>query len=704
MEQNMKTLGVFLATLAMIASVLVMPVASAEEGDLQATISGDDGTTSYASENGTAVFTVDISSASGAAHDNVAVSVSFDAAGWESDQATIDDCSDGTDYNLTEGGTSTACISVKIMGSDSVGGSVGMSVNVTSDSDPNMAGKAATGQIKITNWRVYSNDGVQSYSENATQEYTITVENIMLDADGAGVNLDEPVYITYVGTSGGWDIENGWDTIAWDKSTLTATVNYIPANGSFDLNLNITLVGQIELSSSYTGAPGTIVFNAFDQSETPVTTLISLYAEIATFNAVQVTSSSDDTDIWDASTTQVDNGCTNTNAVIGFDISIFNHGNDRDSFEVTFDTSDAGGWTVNGIDSFTTDLLEPKKYDGVHSLTGSQQVTLEVPSGLAADTTHSFSMTAKSTTDSSISQTQTFSATVAQCYGLEMDVDSMVNGANPGSDTTFTFTVSNTGNGVDTFTYMVMGAAAWNPTLASTETEVVSGASGQNVLTVTVPEGTSSEGASGNIMVHAYSEACGDDKEDCEFEVSKTVSVDANQVFDLTAGYFTNETDVVKSSASVEEGMSVQMKVLVTNNGNGIDQVTLSLENAPSWVTISDAPVLVGAGATSQPISIEIIAPATGSLGDHVFQVVATSSDGITTSTTGDLTVTVTGKGDGTGPTTEDDDNDYYDNVDYDNVDEDNRTGGDGNVSTLPSISIISAVSMLGLIAIFRRK
>ena len=110
MEQNMKTFGVVLATLAMIASVLVMPVTSAEEGDLQATISGDDGATSFASENGTAVFTVDISSASGVAHNNVAISVAFD--GWleGGNSATIDDCSDGTDYDFAEGGTSMACI------------------------------------------------------------------------------------------------------------------------------------------------------------------------------------------------------------------------------------------------------------------------------------------------------------------------------------------------------------------------------------------------------------------------------------------------------------------------------------------------------------------------------------------------------------------------------------------------------------------
>jgi len=411
-----------------------------------------------------------------------------------------------------------------------------------------------------------------------------------------------------------------------------------------------------------------------------------LYAEIATFNAVQVTSSSDDTEVWDASDHEVDNGCTGNDAAIGFDINVFNHGNDRDSFDVVFDTTDTGGLAVTGSESFTTDSLEPKKYEGVHSF----GVSIIIPSGGAAGATHNFSMTATSTTDSTISQSQTFPITIAQCYGLEMTVDSMMNSADPGSDTDFTFTVSNTGNGVDTFTYMIMGAATWNPTLASTETVVASGASGQNVLTVTVPEGTSSDAASGNIMVHAYSDAweqrCNDNQDnglgegDCEFEVSKTVSVSVNQVYDLTAEYFTNETDVVKDRASVEEGMSVQMKVLVTNNGNGIDQVTLSLANAPSWVTISDDPILVGAGATSQPIIITISAP-TGSLGDHVFQVVATSSDGTTTSTTDDLTVTVTEKGAADGPTTED-------------VEEDDS----------PGFSALSAIAVLGAVLLLRRR
>tara|TARA_B110000438_G_scaffold30139_1_gene29313 strand:+ start:1573 stop:3600 length:2028 start_codon:yes stop_codon:yes gene_type:complete len=674
MEQNMKTFGVILATLAMIASVLVMPVASAEDGDLQATISGDDGTTSFASENGTAVFTVDISSASEIAHTNVDVSVAFESAGWESDQASIDDCDDGLDFNFTAGESSTVCISVMVMGAESIGGSVGMSVSVTSAEDT--SGVSVLGLIKISNWMVSSEDGVQSYSENETHDYTITVTNIMVDAEGAGVSLEESVYITLVEIGGGWNVDSSSN--AWDKPSLTATINFIPADGSFDLVLDVQLVGGIVTSSSYTGAPATIGFNAFDESETPVTTFIFLHAEIATFNAVTITSSSDESDVWDPSTTQVDNGCSGIDAEIDFFVTVYNFGNDRDSFDVTFDTSDAvsAGWTVDGASPFTTLSLEPKANDGIHTMS----LVLTVPANLAAGTTHGFSMTAISTVDNAIQYTADYSATVKQCYQFDLAVDSMMNSANPGSSTDFTFTVSNTGNGDDTFTYMTMGAAAWNPSLASAETEVASGATGQNVLSVTVPADASSDAVSGMIMVHAYSEACGDDRTDCDYEASKTVSVSANQVFALTAGYYSNETEVVKSSASVEEGMSVQMKITVTNNGNGIDQVTLSLANAPSWVSISDDPILVGPGLT-ETISITAMAPVSDADGDYTFQVVATSSDDTVASTTGDLTITITEKGTGTGPTTDD-------------VEEDDS----------PGFGALSAIAALGAVLLLRRR
>ena len=184
-------------------------------------------------------------------------------------------------------------------------------------------------------------------------------------------------------------------------------------------------------------------------------------------------------------------------------------------------------------------------------------------------------------------------------------------------------------------------------------------------------------------MVHAYSEACGADKTDCEFEEHVSVSVKANQVYDITAGYYTNETDVVKSSASVQEGVSVQMKFTLTNNGNGNDEVALSLENAPSWVVLgTDSDLsLIGPGQTAT-LTIDVLAPSSDALGDHTFQVTATSADGETTSTTGDLTVTVVEKTTtGTGPET-------------DKVDEDDS----------PGFGILSVIAALGAVLLLRRR
>ena len=71
MEQKVRNLGVFVATLAMIASVLIVPGASADGHDLEITGFGDNGITSYASEYGTASFDISVSSMSDGSHTNV---------------------------------------------------------------------------------------------------------------------------------------------------------------------------------------------------------------------------------------------------------------------------------------------------------------------------------------------------------------------------------------------------------------------------------------------------------------------------------------------------------------------------------------------------------------------------------------------------------------------------------------------------------
>ena len=102
-----------------------------------------------------------------------------------------------------------------------------------------------------------------------------------------------------------------------------------------------------------------------------------------------------------------------------------------------------------------------------------------------------------------------------------------------------------------------------------------------------------------------------------------------------------------------------------------------------SWIVLgSDSEVsLLGPGQTAT-LTVDVLAPASDALGDHTFQVVATSADGTTTSTTDIFTVTVVEKStSGSGPSTEE-------------VDEDDS----------PGFGVLSAVAALGAVLLLRRR
>ena len=160
------------------------------------------------------------------------------------------------------------------------------------------------------------------------------------------------------------------------------------------------------------------------------------------------------------------------------------------------------------------------------------------------------------------------------------------------------------------------------------------------------------------------------------------MELSSNQVYDITAGYFHNAS---MASVSVQEGMALQLKFNVTNNGNGNDNIGVALStDAPSWITLSQDTVLVAPGSETT-VTIDVLAPVSGSLGANTFQIIATSSDGTTTSTSGDFTVTVVEKStDSTGPTTEEV--------------EDDDDGG------LPGFGFLSAIAAIGAVLLLRRR
>ena len=203
MEQNINKLGAFVATLALIASVLVMPNVSAGAEDLTVTLVGDKGLTSYGAKYGHAIFTGSVSSNSADADDNLTITVSFAEEGWTADQAYIgawdgSNCAidDGDDFGTgshdfgTLSETLDFCIAVMIEGDVTNGDAVEMVVSASSSNSTSLDTNA---QVIVSDWTFSTDDTTaKSFTESdAVGEdcdtavnchiYTITIHNNKLD-------------------------------------------------------------------------------------------------------------------------------------------------------------------------------------------------------------------------------------------------------------------------------------------------------------------------------------------------------------------------------------------------------------------------------------------------------------------------------------------------------------------------------------------
>ena len=257
---------------------------------------------------------------------------------------------------------------------------------------------------------------------------------------------------------------------------------------------------------------------------------------------------------------------------------------------------------------------------------------LTVPANALAGSSASFSMTATSESSSTETATQTFEVIVDQHYGVSMVVDSESKEGAPGSTVEFSFNVTNGGNGQDNFDVTVQGPSMWSP-MASTGTLTVDAvSSGQFLVSVVVPTTMTANSNSGDITVTVISS-------DNETTINSTISVVASQVFDITIDYGTGSDGTVTVS---QDSSGKQMKLNITNNGNGIDTLTLELVNAPGWATLGADTLVVG----TIPVPLVItLSPDTAALSgrDYTFQVVATSLDG-TEWTSPDMTVEIQAK------------------------------------------------------------
>ena len=614
----MSTTRGLLAAFALLALITALP--SAEAGaQLDVSGSGYHEQESFASSNGTAMFTMTIANSGNAGYDAVQVSAEADDPEWPADLVNFSIQSTGN-YSQgmmdlgTLGAASSAVLAVDVsvpFGSD-VGKQTEVTITVSADGD------TADQQfvVIVTNWIAWSDDvAVHSFEVGGAHDYSLTVENIAVDENGTAVAIADDITVQYAGT-GGWRV-SGSD---WDPGTQSMVLHGMDAGLAYESTVTVALfddsvhAGPQEISFQASSLDPDDPFGFPYYQPFPV----KLFASVEPLYGVTVTgASSQDVDVSGGA------------AFAAWDVSVRNLGNTDDEFNLGWNSDLPSGWSATGQPA-TSGSLDWRLAGGSFGF----ELNVSIPASAGAGDSGTLTLTATSVNDPAKTTSQTFTATVTQHYGLSFSVDETSKIGSPGSNATFLFTIGNPGNGIDSYAIAVDGPGLWAPMVDVDSLDVTALGSGNFALTVSVPAGKEAHATSGNITVTVTSE-------DGETNATETVTVTVRQIHDLAFSYYVNDTGDEVSSVEVAQSTTIQLKVILSNHGNGLDTASLTLVDAPAWATLEHTSVPVTSGG--QVTLLVNLAPDVTSLSGrtYTFQVQATASDGVETATSGDLSVKI---------------------------------------------------------------
>ncbi|HIN08719.1 MAG TPA: hypothetical protein EYM67_03690 [Candidatus Poseidoniales archaeon] len=658
MENSKNVRGVLAIAMLMLVAAFVVPNASAEYM-IYAGGEGDNDMTSFGPASGEASFWAAAMNAGDEDYTGVNISASFDDESWTADMVYFDSM-DGSNGNgtadlgsMAEGEIVYVMAVVSIPESAENGDSVSFTVTFVADQDTGGDQDSAMVEftVVVTDWVAFSEDETQSFEEGDTEEdcaastscnvYTITVLNLNEN------DISNEITIGFAGADEGWNIA-GDD---WDEMSKNATLFGLAGDDWYNVSLEISLVGV-----NVPSGDATIAFQAHDDDGYIQPFFIVMNATVADFFDVKVSGSG-------SQSVAASGGDVNWN------VTIRNMGNTGDSFDYSFDTSnaDAAGWSTTGTDGGNTGYLDWKGSgdESEHSFT----VSMSVPDGLGAGTSHGFTMSVSSSSGA-MAATQSFSATVDQSYGLSLTCSACQATKAPGETAEFSFTITNDGNGEDSYAVVVGGPSAYSPASDAVEVTVAAGATGQFVVSAMVPTDKQAHSQSGDITVTVTSE-------DGATSASTMASVTTAQVFALAF-------DGGAKTASVAQDASVSVVFNLTNSGNGPETVTFALDGAPAFAALSATDGVVGPGQTIT-VTATIAPTADDATGSSSFTVTATGGSGTAVSS-GTLTVDVTEKSTGGGDPGTDD------------------IGDDEDEGWLPGFGLLAVLSALGAALLLRRR
>ena len=610
MEINKRQTLTFVAALVMVVSALAFSPASGETG-FSASASGYYNNYSFASVNGTAEYTLDLTNSGETDFTDVVVTPEFQHQSWNPDNVSFSDGS--TDSvgsfsieTFSAGTTQQLTVSVTVGNGVQIDyPEVPMMLNVDDSTGSRIGSDDVI--IVVANWIAYESNypgspALNEYNIGDSYDYQLTVENIAVSYDPVSdsttpMDIRDAIQVQYSGISG-WSVTS--DDDSWHPF-YGGQLDGMAAGSEQTWDISVELTGNVkagedvinfQASSTDPDDPmgGMPYYQPYGLSVVPV-------SAASWYNVGVSGSGMRNADVSEGSDVQ------------NWEVGVHNIGNADDTFSLTWDVTGVPlGWTLSALPDTSGTL----GWQGSYNF----DVAITIPGDALAGTTGTFTMTADSA-NSDTTATQTFEVSVDQHYGVSLTVEASSLEAAPGATVDFSFTLSNTGNGEDTYGISVDGPAVWTPTASASEVTVGAVDDGQFLVSVTIPEDKDAGTGSGDITVTVLSS-------DNETFDNATVSASASQIFDISMAYYSGSDGIV----TVSQDTSLQIKLNLTNNGNGVDTLSLSLANAPSWASLGADMVDVG---REQTIAIVVtLSPDTAALSgrDYTFQVVATSIDG----------------------------------------------------------------------------
>lgn len=300
--------------------------------------------------------------------------------------------------------------------------------------------------------------------------------------------------------------------------------------------------------------------------------------------------------------------------VVTYTHQLTNTGNSADTFNLSFTSSQ--GWAA--LTPAGPVALGPGASTWI-------TVVVTVPPTAVDNTVDTTVVTARSQADPTKADTATDVTTVGQHPGV-IFVPDQVGRTDPGTWITYTHWLTNSGDGLDTFT--ITHRSGWTLTPPAPFTVTLGAQQGTAlVVTVTVPLGT------GGLTDTAWLTATSAFSPAVYAVVTDATGAIHQPGVALSAG----------RAVTTTPGSVVAFTHIVTNTGNGPDVITFQAASSQGWPVAPVPPLAVGFGA-AQPVTISLTVPA-GAVSGTVatLAITATSQAQSSLSATATNTVTVVG-------------------------------------------------------------